>query len=126
MKSECRYITSKPLKPIVQDYMWPVWCAVAWIPTVSLLKIPGSMLITLQNTSKSSFVLSRYRQQVVGSCAVTEQAPMERQGGQETPGSTPCLYFSTSWSFRKLESKKEGQATHITPLRPATAAAFRP
>src|SRR5690625_2130015 len=98
----------------------------AWIPTVSLLKIPGSMLITLQNTSKSSFVLSRYRQQVVGSCAVTEQAPMERQGGQETPGPTPCIYLSTQWSFRKLESKKEVQTPHLPPLQHATAAAFRP
>src|SRR5690625_7920308 len=65
------------------------------------------MLITLQNTSKSSFVLSRYRQQGVGSCAVSEQAPMERLGGgQETPGLTPCLYFSISWSFLKLKKKR--------------------
>ena len=29
-------------------------------------------------------------------------------------------------NYKKDEKKKEGQATHITPLRPTTAAAFRP
>src|SRR5690625_7439468 len=109
MKSECRYITSKPLKPIVQDYMWPVWCAEAWIPTVSLLKIPGSMLITLQNTSKSSFVLSRYRQQVVGSCAVFGTSANGKAGGRKRRVQLPVSIFLFRGVSGNLNQKKRGK-----------------